>query len=258
MEQRFTFDQVAAAYTAARPDYPEALVDDVVSFAGLSPGDAVLEIGCGSGQATKSFATRGFRVLAIDPGTALIRAARESLAKFGNVALLETTFEAWPATPAAFRLVAAAQSWHWVSRDMRLAKAAEVLAPGGTLAVFGNVPVGLPASLLGDFKEIYLRRTGVWGPPPEAWYLPGGPLGGELADTGVFGPATHKAYPWQRHYTTSSYCTFLTTRSDHRMLAPPAREALLDEVARSIDKHGGAFEIDYETHLYMCRRVDRA
>lgn len=43
MEQRFTFDQIAGAYQASRPDYPEALVDDVVSYASLKPGDPILE-----------------------------------------------------------------------------------------------------------------------------------------------------------------------------------------------------------------------
>src|SRR5713226_844608 len=58
MEQRFTFNQVASVYRDARPDYPEALIDDVVSYAGLKPNDAILEVGCGTGQATKSFAAR--------------------------------------------------------------------------------------------------------------------------------------------------------------------------------------------------------
>jgi hypothetical protein len=50
---------------------------------------------------------------------------------------------------------------------------------------------------------------------------------------------------------------FLRTRSDHRMLAPPKREELLDEITKAIDGHGGEFDEDYETHLYMARRVDR-
>jgi SAM-dependent methyltransferase len=103
MEQRFIFDQVAGTYAAARPDYPETLADDVLSFAELQPGDRILEIGCGSGQATKSFARRGFAILAIDPGAALIRAAREHLAEFAKVELLETTFESWPEREAAFQ-----------------------------------------------------------------------------------------------------------------------------------------------------------
>ena len=81
MEQRFTFDQVASVYRAARPDYPEALIDDVVSYARLEPNDAVLEVGCGTGQATKSFAMRGVPILAIDPGPEMLRTARETLSQ---------------------------------------------------------------------------------------------------------------------------------------------------------------------------------
>jgi ubiquinone/menaquinone biosynthesis C-methylase UbiE len=67
VEQRFTFDQVASVYSKARPDYPDALVDDVVSYADLKLNDRIFEVGCGTGQATKSFAKRGFPILATDP-----------------------------------------------------------------------------------------------------------------------------------------------------------------------------------------------
>src|ERR1700694_2833329 len=100
MEQRFTFNEVASIYGAARPDYPEALVDAVFSYAGLKSNDAILEVGCGTGQATKSFAARGYSILAIDPGPEMVRAARESLGKLANVGLIETTVEDWPATQA--------------------------------------------------------------------------------------------------------------------------------------------------------------
>jgi ubiquinone/menaquinone biosynthesis C-methylase UbiE len=122
MEQRFAFDQIANVYKVARPDYPEALIEDVVSYADLKQGDPILEVGCGTGQATKSFAKRGFPIVAMDPGPEMLRGAREDLAGFSNVELLETTFEAWPANRGAFRLIIAAQSWHWVSPEVRLRK----------------------------------------------------------------------------------------------------------------------------------------
>lgn len=78
MERRFIFDQIAGAYGVSHPGYPEALVD-VVSYASLKPGAPILEVGCGTGQATKSFATRGLQIVAIDPGSEMVRAARESL-----------------------------------------------------------------------------------------------------------------------------------------------------------------------------------
>jgi SAM-dependent methyltransferase len=255
MEQRFTFEQVASVYSRARPAYPDALIDDVVSYADLKPNDRILEVGCGTGQATKSFAKRGFPILATDPGSEMLRGARESLAGFSNVEFLETTFEAWPTDRAAFRLIIAAQSWHWVSPEVRFSKAAEALAPGGSLAVFGHVPVGLPPRLLDLFKKIYLRQINKWGPPPEVWYLPDGPFQGWFTESGLFDPVEHRCYLWKWRHTASSYADFLCTRSDHRIMEPPKLDELLREIAEAINGHGGQFEVDYETHLYIARRL---
>jgi SAM-dependent methyltransferase len=229
----------------------------VVAYADLKPNDRIFEVGCGTGQATKSFARRGFPILATDPGSEMLGVARERLAGFGNVAFSETTFEAWPTERAAFRLIIAAQSWHWVAPEVRFSKAAEALSRGGSLAVFGHVPVGLPAPLLDQFKDIYLRQTGQWGPPPEAWYLPNGPFKGWFAESGLFEPVEHSRYFWKWRHTASSYVDFLQTKSDHRMMAAAKRDALLGEIARAINRHGARFDVDYETHLYIARRIDR-
>ena len=257
MEQRFTFDQVASVYSKARPDYPDALVDDVVSHADLKLNDRIFEVGCGTGQATKSFAKRGFPILATDPGSEMLRGARESLAGFSNVEFLETTFEAWLPEQAAFRLIIAAQSWHWVSPEVRFKKAAEALSRDGSLAVFGDVPVGLPAPLLDQFKRIYLRKMGKWGPPPEVWRLPNGPFKGWFTESGLFEPVEHRRYFWKWRHTATSYADFLRTRSDHRMMEPAKRDELLGDIAQAINSHGGQFDVDYETHLYIARRIDR-
>jgi SAM-dependent methyltransferase len=256
MEQRFAFDQVASVYTTARPGYPDALVDDVVAYAGLKPGNTILEVGCGTGQATKSFAARGFAILAIDPGPEMVREARAALAQFGNVTLVQSTFETLPVEPASFQLIIAAQSWHWVAPEVRFAKAAETLSPCGALAVFGHVPVRLAAPLLDQFKQLYLRHVDYDGPPPEAWYLPSGPFKGWFDESGVFGPVEHRSYLWKWRHTTSSYIDFLRSRSDHRLIEPATLKVLLDDIADAIDGHGGQFEIDYETHLYAAHRVD--
>jgi len=258
MEERFAFDQIASVYKVARPDYPEALIEDVVSYADLKQSDHILEVGCGTGQATKSFAKRGFPIVAMDPGSEMLRGAREDLAGFSNVELLETTFEAWPANRGAFRLIIAAQSWHWVSPQMRFTKAAEALSPNGSLAVFGHVPVGLPTELLAQFRDIYLRRTGEWGPPPEVGYLPIGPFKGWFDESGLFGPVEHRKYPWKWQRTTSSFTDFLRTRSEYVMMEPAKREEMLGEIAKAIDDQGGQLTLDYETHLYIARRLNRA
>jgi ubiquinone/menaquinone biosynthesis C-methylase UbiE len=254
MEQRFTFDQIAGTYEASRPGYPDALVDDVVALAQVKPGEVVLEVGCGTGQATKSFAARGLQIVAIDPGPDMIRVAREALANFDQVDLSVSTFEDWPPGPTSVRLIIAAQSWHWVAPEVRFVKAAQVLSPNGSLAVFGHVPVGLPTSLCDAFKEISLRHTGTLGPPPEAWYLPEGPFKGWFDASGLFGPVVHRCYPWTAPHTAASYVKLLRTRSDVRMLPASTRDGLLEDISESIAAHGGQLEVDYQTHLYFAPR----
>ena len=53
------FDELAEDYDRTRPVCPPAMFDDLVALTGLSAGDRVLEIGCGTGQATVPLAERG-------------------------------------------------------------------------------------------------------------------------------------------------------------------------------------------------------
>jgi len=257
MEQRFVFNEVADIYDRARPGYPQAVFDDVMALAGVSPGDAALEIGCGTGKATEDFARRGLHVVALEPGPEMIGAARRRLSGFANISLVETTFETWPAEPAAFKLVAAAQSWHWVAPQVRFIKAAEALAPGGALAVFGNAPVGLPSPLRTALERLHESHAPhLAGPLPENWYLPSGPIAGLFVESQRFGPVTHKAYAWSRTQDASSYLDLLRSTSRYQILDAPIREALLEAIADAIEAHGGRFDLAYETHLYLARRRD--
>jgi SAM-dependent methyltransferase len=256
MEQRFTFDKIASLYDAARPDYPDALFSDVAAIAALEPSDAILEVGCGTGRATQGFARMGFPILALDPGPALLEIARERLGAFPNVRFAEATFEAWPPRPAAFKLVVAAQSWHWIAPDIRFAKAAAALKPGGFLAVFGNVSMPLAAPLGHALDRLYARYAPrLLEDAPGDWYQPGGVAAKIFAETDRFGPATHRRYPWTRQHDASSFIDLLRTRSDCQILEPAQRDALTVAVAAAIDAHGGPFEAGYEAHLYLAPRL---
>ena len=76
---RSTFDGVATLYDQARPGYPERLFDDLVSLSGTGPGAKVLEIGCGTAQATVPLARRGYHVLCVELGDNLATIARGKL-----------------------------------------------------------------------------------------------------------------------------------------------------------------------------------
>jgi SAM-dependent methyltransferase len=74
------FDELAAEYDRHRPADPDELVDQACRVAGIGSGDRVLEVGCGTGQLTRSLLARGLHVTALEPGANLIALAKQNLA----------------------------------------------------------------------------------------------------------------------------------------------------------------------------------
>ena len=83
---RRTFDAVAEEYQEARPEYPEALYEALISLTGVVAGvDELCEVGCASGKATLPLARRGFAISCVELGGALAAEARRNLAGFARV-----------------------------------------------------------------------------------------------------------------------------------------------------------------------------
>ncbi len=132
-ELRKTFDKAADLYQRARPEYPRALFDHLISVTGLRAGDQLLEIGCATGKATLPLARPGFRITCVELGARLAAAARRNLAAFPDVEVSEGSFETWAIPPRIrFDLVVAATTWHWIDPAVRYVKAWEALRPEGT------------------------------------------------------------------------------------------------------------------------------
>lgn len=258
LEARETFDRIADAYDAVRPTYPDTLFDDLAHAAEIAPSDSILEIGCGTGLATQSLARWNCHVVALDPGPELLRVARVRLAAFSNIEWIQSSFETWPADESSFKLVIAAQAFHWIAPDRRFVKSASVLRPDGILAVFGNVPLPFAAPLYEDIQRAYARYAPrLVKPPAENWYLPNGPITAAFADSRLFAEITHRSYPWRRSHTAASYTNLLRSHSDHQLLPAEQRDALLAAIAEAIEIHGGEFALPYEAHLYFARRVSQ-
>ena len=54
-----TFNTVASLYDEVRPGYPDELVRDVLDLSEIDRSGKILEVGCGTGQASRLFATLG-------------------------------------------------------------------------------------------------------------------------------------------------------------------------------------------------------
>ena len=135
--QRALFDSVAERYEVSRPGYPAHVVEFITATAGLGPGAAVLEVGCGTGQLTERLARPGLQLTAIDIGASMIAAARRRLA--GAEACFQvTSFEDLNSADAAFDLVISSAAFHWIDPEVAFTKSARLLRPGGWLALLGT------------------------------------------------------------------------------------------------------------------------
>jgi SAM-dependent methyltransferase len=263
-ERRLAFGDVAELYDRSRPSYPAELVDDVLEFSGASAGDRVLEVGAGTAKATLAFAARGLEIVALEPSPGMAAVARRNLAGCGNVTLEQHEFERWRSDRGGFRLLFSAQAWHWIPRELRYAKARELLEPGGALAVFWSRPSWDSSPVADELAATYRRLAPDFGagtgPGPmdpagvsREWWTD---WERELAAAPGFGAPEHRSYNWYERYTTDSYLELLSTHSDHIVLDEPRRDRLFDAIAAVIDGRGGTLELEYVTDLWMAQTSD--
>ena len=130
-----TFDRDAELYDQARPGYREQIFDDLLAFACLGPEAIVLEVGCGTGQASQALAQRAYRLVCLELGNQLATVARSKLAPFPRVEVITSAFESWESGGQVFDMVFAASSWHWLNPEVRYEKGARLLKPSGALAI---------------------------------------------------------------------------------------------------------------------------
>ncbi|MGI8880295.1 MAG: class I SAM-dependent methyltransferase [Jatrophihabitans sp.] len=129
-----SFGSVASAYEQFRPGYPDAIVDAVLSYAGR-PVRTALEVGAGTGKATRVFARRGIAVTATDPDAAMLSELHNHVP--ATVATVQSAFEDLPLT-STYDLIFAAAALHWTEPTQRWWRVAALLNPDGVFASFGG------------------------------------------------------------------------------------------------------------------------
>ena len=137
------FNEVPELYDRVRPTYPDELFADLAAITGMDRRSSVLEVGCGTGQATRSLAALGYSLTAIEPGAGMAALARQRLATSPNVEVETSSFEEWDDRGRLFDALVAASSWHWVDPSIGWRRAHDVLRPGGWMALLGHVVVRL-------------------------------------------------------------------------------------------------------------------
>lgn len=132
-----SFQGTVAFYERYRLAYPERLVRRVARLAGLKPGDAVLDLGCGSGMLAIPFAQAGMAVTAMDPEPEMLAGAAAAAAAGGvRITLLQASSHDLTPQMGPFRLVTIGRAFHWMDRAATLAMLDRIVTPGGGVALF--------------------------------------------------------------------------------------------------------------------------
>ena len=129
-----SFGAMAEAYERFRPGDPVELFDLVMTYAGL-PVRTALEIGAGTGKATRLFAERGVTVTATEPDGAMLAELRTHVP--ADVRTVQAAFEDLP-PGERYGLVYAAAAMHWTNPHGRWSRVATLLEPSGVFASFGG------------------------------------------------------------------------------------------------------------------------
>jgi SAM-dependent methyltransferase len=240
------FNDRVADYIRYRPTYPAEAVDAMLDGLGEPGAIVAADVGAGTGISARALGDRGVRVIAVEPGEAMRRAA----APHPHVLWVGGRAEATGLAPRTVDLVLCAQSFHWFRTADALSEFARILKEGRRLAISWNrrsttdpLTAGYRQAIVDVGGEIS-DETRPFDP-------------GAISHSGLFSSAERQAFPnFQRLDLTG-----LIGRARSASYVPKegaAGERLLDLLralhARYADTRG-CVTLVYETEVFRSTRL---
>lgn len=255
-----SFNEGADRYDRARPRYPADLFDAVWRLAELGVHPDVLEVGCGTGQASVGLVAHGAVLTCVELGQTMARLARKNVP---TADVVVGRFEEWECDERQFDLVFASSSWHWIEPGRRYERAAHALRPGGSVAIVHSDHVYPPdydrtfdriqdvyASVTGsrrEFEEYHL-------PKPDTYDASDLKHIEEMERTGCFDKPRVERILWSIDRTSDEFIDLLGTFSDNWALEPEVREELFAGIHRVIEGAGSRVTKHYASTVRVARR----
>ncbi len=247
LRRRVTFDAISDIYDSGRPSYPGELYDDLLSEISVVGGapPQVLEVGCGTGQATRSLLERGCTVTAVELGPSLATKARANLSTFaGHFEVIVGDFEKVSLPLHSYDVVASASAFHWIDPVVGFSKAVELLRPIGMIALWGmgEQSDSSQTDFAADVRAIYDQLE----IPRRAGRRPGGDLerpgsAKAIEESGLFGPVEILRYRCDLTYSRERYLNLVSSYSRFQTLPPSLQNSLTERIGSLIeDRYGGA------------------
>ncbi len=252
-----TFDSAAADYDKARPEYVKEIYDDILRYAPIYPDCDVMEIGLGTGKASRPMLDTQCRFVGLEPGKRLADIARNRYRGYENFTLFERTFQDHDAAERSFDLIFAATSFHWIPEEYGYDRVFRLLKPGGAFARFAYHagPDRGRKTLTDEIQELYRKYMSASVPPAEFGLADAKNLAEKALKYG-FTDIKYSLYHAAKDFTADEYMSLLRTYPDHMRLAASDRNKLFNGIHSAIVKHGGVMTVTYTMDLELARRPD--
>ena len=257
--KKASFGHVARIYDEVRPGYPPELISGIYAVAGLTPQAHLLEVGCGSGQATFAFARCGCRITALDLSPKLLDLALAKTSAGDNLEFVCFNFEEWNPPHCNFDLLYSATAFHWIDEKRGLSKAAALLKNGGLIALFWNTePLEKQDPGFTSFidETIECIEPGFSGSNMHIPLITRIQAYQEaLRAHGAFEGYSRKVYQWNKTYSAAQCAGLFLTHSRYAHWNSEQRRELSSRIERWILERGGSVLREYETILLLARKL---
>lgn len=255
-QESTSFDQIAQLYDAARGGYPAALIDYIIKCSGVAAMDGrVLDIGCGTGQATLPFAERGFSVLGMDISDDMVHVAGEKCSAYPNTRFVVSSFEDAEIPNGSIDIIVSGMAWHWVAPDGRHEKAHRILKPSGTLALFWSYQDKEASALVRDVSMV----LDCYGGPNR------GPAGSRVREIADDVRDELRQRPWwsfielRRYqedvsFTRQRYLDLVLSYGWVQVLPEDKRDEMMHDIAELLQEQPEHFIVPYKHILVMAKK----
>ena len=227
---RLSFNEAAEIYDKVRPSYPADLFDALFQMLPSQP--EIVEVGPGTGQATKDLLARGASVLAIEIGPATAAKLRSNLPS-DRLRVAVGDFEVMEIAAGEADAVFSATAYHWISREAQTDRPAAILRPGGLVAIVDLIQVDSPedAGFFAAAQPIYERYgQGHSGPPAPTRESVDPKIRAVLDADRRFDCVDVRQYDWDQTYSASDYRNLMLSYSGTQMMEESDRVGLLDDM----------------------------
>jgi SAM-dependent methyltransferase len=241
MERKETFDINAEQYEKSRPKYHKSILNIISSIISINSSTQILEIGCGTGQATELFANTNARIHSVDIGQNLIDICKTKFQNYPNIDFEVAHYENYK-TVDRYDLIFSATAYHWIKQPEGDILTLNLLSDKGVFAFFRNYHFNQYDGFFIESQPIYEKYMGKIEKAENENY--------SRLNTDLFRKICEYSYFWSENYSIENYIKLISTYSDHISLEEKNRNSLFSELRDLAErKYDGEIKKDYQLRL---------